>query len=236
MKYFITLLITLICLSSCRVENKEQIKSDNKDSLKSQTTVDSVKSDYEGWTKYEIEGFGEIIIPPEMEVQKGIYKEMGEKFRKMNGLEDPQIVFQQSGLNDFEADAKASYARVLLKTSIDKPGAFERLYNLSASKNELKEANDMLKEQLEKAMKKQGMDLVEWYPLEIKKVNGAPALYNSYIRKSVSNPSNVYVRMYQFQNHDRGHSITLSYRISEKEKWSPIYDKIISSINITEVK
>lgn len=236
MKYFIILLIALICLSSCRVENKEHIKSENNDSLKMQSKVDSVKSDYEGWTKYEIDGFGEIIIPPEMEVQKGIYKEVSEKFRKMNGLNDPQIVFQQSGLNDLESDAKASYARVILKTYVDKPGDFERLYNLSASKNELKESNDMLKEQLEKAMKKQGMDLVEWYPLEIIKVNDAPALYNSYIRKSVSNPSNVYVRIYQFQNYDRMHSITLSYRISEKEKWSSIYDKIVASINITEVK
>lgn len=192
MKYFIILLIALICLSSCRVENKEHIKSENNDSLKMQSKVDSVKSDYEGWTKYEIDGFGEIIIPPEMEVQKGIYKEVSEKFRKMNGLNDPQIVFQQSGLNDLESDAKASYARVILKTYVDKPGDFERLYNLSASKNELKESNDMLKEQLEKAMKKQGMDLVEWYPLEIIKVNDAPALYNSYIRKSVSNPSNVF--------------------------------------------
>ena len=236
MKYSIFLLITLICLSSCRVENKEQIKTDKKDSLKNQTKVDSVKSVYEGWTKYEIDGFGEIIIAPEMEVQKGKYKEMGEKFRKMNGLEGPQIVFQQSGLNDDESDAKSSYARVIIKTVVEKPGAYERLNNLIASKSELDETNDLMKEKLGKMMKKQGMDIVEWYPLEIKIVNGATALYSSYIRKSVSNPSNVYVKMYQFHNYDRLHMITFSYRISEKEKWSNIYDNIISSIKITEIK
>lgn len=236
MKQIILLLFIFICLASCRVENKEQTKTEKKDSLKSQSKADTIKSVYEGWTKYEIDGFGEITIPPEMEVQKGKYKEMGEKFRKMNGLDGPQIVFQQSGLNDDETDAKSSYARVIIKTVVEKPGDYEKLNNLYAPKSELEEANDIMKEKLGKTMKKQGMDLVEWYPIEIKKVNGVPALYSSYVRKSVSSPSNVYVRMFQFHNYDRLHMITFSYRISEKEKWSNIFDNIISSIKITEVK
>lgn len=236
MKYLILHLIMvslLICIS-CRRPNGEE--AGNKKSIV-ESKSDTIKSEpnYSGWNKYSINGFGEISIPPEMEVQSGKFKEQIEKYRELNGLSGEQIVFQQKGLNSFEDDAKNSYARVMVKTIIDQKEEFGSLHNIPISESEFEEFEDEYKKELAKNMNKQNIKMTKWYPINIVSINDMEAMLISYVRKLGDNPE-AYVRMYQFFNNDRYHIVTLSYRLIDKEKWEPLFEDILKKIKIEEIK
>jgi hypothetical protein len=228
------ILVSFLIYSSCRRPDKEE--TELKES-KLETKSDTIKpeSNYSGWEKYSIKGFGEISIPPEMEIQSGKFKKQIEKYRELNGLSGEQIVFQQKGLNSFEDDAENSYARVMIKTIISPSEGFGNLYNISIYDIELKEYDNEYKNEMAKNLKKQNIKITEWYPIHIAKVNRMQALLTSYNRKMGNNPE-AFVRMYQFFNIDRHYFVTLSYRVSEKEKWESLFENILKSIKINKFK
>jgi hypothetical protein len=80
-----------------------------------------------------------------------------------------------------------------------------------------------------------GHTLIEWYPLKVKKVNGMPRIHVSYKRQLGTNPV-VLVNYYIFQNNDRMHTLTLSYRVSETALWKTNFDRILTSFRLTNVK
>lgn len=205
------------------------------DTYNSKVLQQKYDTDYSDWTKYDIKGFGEIKIPPDMEIQTGKYKELSDKFREINGFKEPQIVFQQKGMNDFKDDAKSSYARVMLKTIIKKKGDFGTLHNFPVSYQELRDADESFEEQMKAGLKKQNITITEWYPLNYSVVNGMSSILVSYKRQLGNNPEAI-VQLYQLHNNDRMHSITLSYRITEKDKWEPLLKKVLKSIIINEIK
>ncbi len=231
-KYSILVALLSIFFIFCKPpENMQQKKIDeNKISNDTTDLNNNSDKDFIDWIKYDIEGLGEIYIPPELEIQEGKFKELTDKFREINGLTEKQIVFQQSGLNKFKKDAFASYARVIIKTQMEKIGDVGTLYDLPISDTELKEFDKLLKKQYELSFK-----ITEWYPVKIVEVNGMSAILISYKRKIGDNPE-AFVRIYQFHNYDRIHTITLSYRITEEDKWRTMFDKILSSLKIIEIK
>ncbi len=115
----------------------------------------------------------------------------------------------------------------LLKTKISTPNSTSNLTDkIEISTSELKEFDYTLKNELSKSF-----TIVNWYPSEIISINDMYALLTSYERQSNSDPV-VLVKMYQFQNNDRTHSITMSYRITDKDKWEIIFEKILNSLTI----
>lgn len=185
-----------------------------------------------------IDGIGSIDIPPEMEVQSQEYKDFVREITdgKVDDYlaefeEGPRnITIQPKGINDI-SPAVEYYSRVLLDTDIGKEGEFLLLnQNSNVNPNIL----NMLNEQ-QRISTEQNIDyfqILEWYKPSIEIVNGMFAIKTSYLRQMGSNPP-VYVEIYNFQNFDRQHRLTFSYRVKEKELWEPLFSKIKSSFRIT---
>lgn len=193
----------------------------SKDSLYSENNLE------DGWKEIRVEEMGSVNLPPEMEIQGGEYKKINDNLYEMYGFNNKNIVFQQKGLNDLNKNVFNTYARVLLKTKISTPNSTSNLTDkIEISTSELKEFDYTLKNELSKSF-----TIVNWYPSEIISINDMYALLTSYERQSNSDPV-VLVKMYQFQNNDRTHSITMSYRITDKDKWEIIFEKILNSLTI----
>lgn len=188
----------------------------------------------EDWINVSIEGMGQISLPPEMEIQSGKYKKLNDKYYEIMGIESKSVIFQPKGLNNFNSESFNSYARVLIGTTIGTPNQYKNLFSSwGVSKGELKKLNKEFKNEMEQSFSKANMKIINWYPLEIVNINNMPALVISYDRQLDDNPQ-VFVRIYQFQNNDRTHKITLSYRIDDKEKWEPILEQVLNSLSIIE--
>jgi hypothetical protein len=224
-----------IVIGSCRhPDEKRSVQEKSASDSPTKTAIEEDTSEYTEWIKYEIDNFGEIMIPPEMEMQKGKYKELNDKLRSVAGLVGKQIVFQQAGLNDFDEVAANSYSRIMVKTLKSDLDFKGDLRNYPLNTEELSEMQDDFKSEFLSPMKSQGMQITEWFPVEIVRVNGMEAMLISYKRKIGKNPE-AFVRMYQFLNGDMQHFVTLSYRVTEMDKWKHLLDKALSSLKINEL-
>lgn len=196
-------------------------------------------SDFE---KYKISSVGYICIPTKMEIQSGDYKKLSEIYKNELGkkygyeISGNRVVFQQKGLNDFDKSGFSSYARVILETDIGSYGDYEKLTNnYTVTQAELNELNSELKSQIQQSFYGTGLKLIIWYGVSIAKVNGRKVLKISYLRQLKDNPY-VVVNMYSFQNNDRVHRLTLSYRQSDEAIWKPLYSQILNSFTIINVR
>ncbi|MDM1346509.1 hypothetical protein [Myroides marinus] len=203
------------------------------------TLVFSQKIAYKDITLY---GIGTIEIPSNMELQAGTYKEFSQKIVKegvklMGGeVSDNRIVFQPKGINDLTEDGLAMYARVIIETDILLPGSYDKLKDTSIpTKEELKNISVELKSEMEKMLYGTNLKIIEWIGVSMVKINGNNTLKFSYIRKLKSNPK-VKVETYVFQNYDRIHRLTISYRVEDTTLWEPKMNRIVNSFKITNIK
>jgi hypothetical protein len=125
----------------------------------------------------------------------------------------------------------------LVETQIGNFGDFQPLsFNITTvTAAEINELNLNVKQKTISDLASIGHTMIEWYPLKVKKVNGLPCIHVSYRRQLGTNPI-VLVNYYIFQNNDRMHSLTLSYRVSESGIWKTDFDRILASFRITNVK
>jgi hypothetical protein len=190
-----------------------------------------------GWERIYVRNVGFIDMPSNMEVQSGTYQEIMNSYYNRLEIDAPQLVFQQKGLNSTSNSSFQKYGRVILETQIGSYGDFQPLsFNISTvTASEISELNQTFKQKTTSDLTSIGHTLIEWYPLKVKKVNGLPCIHVSYKRQLGTNPI-VLVNYYIFQNNDRMHSLTLSYRVSETSIWKTDFDRILSSFRITNVK
>ncbi len=190
-----------------------------------------------GWERIYIRNVGYIDMPPHMEVQAGTYQEIMNKYYNRLEVDAPQLVFQQKGLNSNTSSSFQTYGRVLVETQIGNYGDFQPLsFNIATvTAAEINELNLNFKQKTISDLASIGHSMIEWYPLKVKKVNGLPCMHVSYRRQLGTNPV-VLVNYYIFQNNDRMHSLTLSYRVSESGIWKTDFDWILTSFRITNVK
>ena len=64
--------------------------------------------------------------------------------------------------------------------------------------------------------------------------NGMSCIHIYYKRQFQNEPI-VLVHIYYFQNYDRMHSLTLSYRISEADYWKNDFATILKSFRLTNI-
>ena len=197
------------------------------------------KTDFE---KVKLTNIGHISIPKNMELQSGDYRKISDKFNEKKAIKygyevaSNKIVFQQKGLNELEKDGFSSYARIILETYVEKYGAFDKLTtNYSVTQTELRELNNDIRREIQIAFNKVGMRMIKWHSVSIEKINGISALKISYSRQLENNPS-VLVNAYQFQNNDRIHKLTLSYRESDRAIWQPLFKEVLNSFTITNIR
>jgi hypothetical protein len=191
---------------------------------------------------YRIVNIGTISIPTIMEVQSGNYKKLSDayqnEFGKQFGYEvsDNKVVFQQKGLNNLEKSSFASYARVILETSIGSYGDFEKLnVKITAKEAELGQLNDEFKNQVQLSFADSGLKLIRWLGVSVVTINGQSCIKISYVRQLENRPY-VLVNIYRFQNNDRMHTLTLSYSQDDEFAWKPLFTRVLNSFIITNIR
>jgi len=163
------------------------------------------------------------------------HKDSIENILKVDFLES-KLTLQPKGINDYIESSLSKYCRVMVETIEGGQNDFQRLNEkIIASTSELSELNNQFKSQLQQSFYNTPLKLIEWYPLEIRHINGMDCIHASYKRQFKDQP-NVMVDLYRFLNYDRIISLTISYRISEKEYWSSTLDKTLKSFRITNIK
>jgi hypothetical protein len=228
MKFTLVSILIFVFLQAGCNKNTNENTNENKSSKKDTTIKDSDLTQYKSIT---IEGVGEILLSSKMEVQSGKYKEQNETYYKKLGTTYPDFVIQQKGLNDFEDEAKSTYARIIIKTMLlEKNNRVGRLYeNIDLTQEDLIEMEEELKRSITSDLKKIDNELLEWNNLRFVNVNIYPAISSNYIRKFKNNPS-VKVTTYFFFNYDRTHRITFSYRVEDEDQWMSVFKKVKDNI------
>ncbi|WP_297975023.1 hypothetical protein [uncultured Capnocytophaga sp.] len=183
----------------------------------------SIKAQY---TTYTIDEVGSISVTDDLELQGGNYKEMVDSYLNSRHINfDSRVVFQPKGLNAFDKEVN-SYCRIIIETLY---GDYEPLYSKipQISVNELRELSTTMKQSLIQGFAGTSLQLINFYGSTIVKVNNQVAIKTSYTRRLGDNAP-VRVDVYHFQNRDRMHSLTLSYRIEDAALWK---EKLSHSLN-----
>ncbi len=188
------------------------------------------------WQRVQIPQLGTIDIPPTMEGQGGSYarvsQALGRSLLNIDVGDSERVVIQQKGLNAFDPSARQSYVRVILETDLGNAGDFEFLTTrFDATADELAEISTLFRTQAENEFTK----ILQWDAPSLELVSGMRAIRLSYRRQFKNNPP-VRVALYIFQNDDRMHRLTMSYRESERAKWLGDFPAILSSFRITNVR
>ncbi len=192
------------------------------------------------WKRIYIENVGTIDIPPTMEVQSGIYKEIIDPLKptvmKSMGISSNSnydIIIQQKGLNDLDNNGFQRYARVMINTDIGNKGDFDSLtFNINEySELDIREFDTMFNAATKQSFEGTPIKLVQWFPLRLEIINGMSCIHISYARQLNNNPI-VQVDLYKFQDIDKMYTLTLSYRQNEKDYWNEYFPTILRSFRI----
>ena len=207
-------------------------------------TPPALKAD---WARVYIENVGSIDLPPTMEVQGGQYKEFSDDLLGSYGFKvSSQLIAQQKGLNEYKGPKgqyAGKYARVMVDTETGNYGDYDKLnFNIHEyKKSDIAELDKIYKQYIQQESVKASrsglgqMKLIEWYPLKFENINGMSCIHVSYTRQMNDNPL-VLVHMYVFQNNDRVHNLTMSYRQSESDYWKNDFSHILNSFRITNIR
>lgn len=189
------------------------------------------------FVEYRLRDLGTILIPVTMELQGGDYKAMSDGFSKSQGYDvSDHAIFQQKGLNELKFNEVNTYARVMISTDTASPGSYEKLTRRgTATPAELRTIGVSIKQELTGGFEAQGQRLLRWDGASIATVNGRSALKISYLRQLKDNPP-VIVEMYMFQNYDRMHRLTISYREQDSAIWKAALERTKNSFTITNVR
>lgn len=102
------------------------------------------------------------------------------------------------------------------------------LLTLGFERNQL---SQQLHTQTTQSLAKINIKTIHWYGINPVKINDQNALEISYLRQLGNNPYFA-VRAYYFENNDREHLVTVSYRLSDEKVWKPLFIKSLKSLKI----
>lgn len=191
----------------------------------------------QAFVEFKLNGLGSILIPDIMELQGGAYKQFSDASSKEMGYDvSGEVIFQQKGLNELNFKEIQTYARVMIATELGTPGSNQKLNaQIKATPRELQILNSSFKKELVESFGDTGLRLLRWDGVSIVTVNGQSALRIAYLRQLNDKPS-VYVEIYNFQNNDRTHRLTISYRLQDASIWKDALERTKNSFKITNVR
>lgn len=216
-----------------------EVKVENK--RRSLAELAGLSRQYADWQTVSLPETLSFQIPPTLEIQKGVIKQLGTEMREQlfeDIIEGEQssdrIVAQPKGINDLNPAALKRYCRIIVETVRGAKGDYFKLNEpLKASAEELREIGARFKSQIEAgspAISSGGMKMtiLSWSPAKIVTINGVGMLLITYTRSMNDGPPAI-VQMYHVQNNDCLHTITISYRESESDLWATDLEKVIQT-------
>jgi len=180
---------------------------------------------------YELQGIGMISIPDDLELQSQNYISNATGM-PVSQASSSRFVFQQSGLNDGEANAFDKYVRVIIAKGMNSTKAEPLPLNYNATAEEMKTLNTMLKSGLSDDLAP-GNVLLGWGGAQLvnSEVNYQSAIESSYLRRYQTNLP-VVVFTYLLFDDDYVYVIMLSCREQALKYWRPRFQKIFESFKI----
>ena len=192
-----------------------------------------------GFDEYSIQDFGTILIADIMELQGGKFREFAKQYQEKTGMrvvDSNLATFQQKGVNDFTAEGRTTYARVMVQTIFNQAGEIFKTDELSTlSAKDLSDFDGETKAGILRDVQAANVKVLSWYGTVVSRIGTYRALHTSYLRQFGTKPS-VRVDEYIFFNHDRIHKISISYRVEDKSIWEERLHRTLDSIRITLVK
>lgn len=120
----------------------------------------------------------------------------------------------------------------MIATELGASGSFEKpTTKIKATPRELRILDSSIKKELVDSFGSTGLKLIRWDGVSIATVNGQSALKTAYLRQLNDKPS-VYVEIYLFQNSDRTHRLTISYRLQDAAIWKDALERTKNSFTI----
>lgn len=184
------------------------------------------------WNRIHITDVGSIDVPPSLKFVD-----------EYNLLEiNDSLIYNGSRLSlepiksgNIEKDLER-YARVIIKTINGRANDYEKLnFNASSySQSDITEVNNAFRQQTIPDLQKMGIEVVQWYPIKLEKINGMTTIHINY--KYKQHDAVFIMHDYYFQNYDRMHSLSIAYAIDEETFWKPDLDKVIDNFRITNIK
>lgn len=178
-----------------------------------------------------IDGFGSIALPTNMEIQGGSYKEISDKIKNINGVSASKVIFQQKGLNNRSKESFNTYGRVFIRTESGSTGQYQKNASFTLSSSDLTKVNDQYKNEIYSSAKSNNATIQEWYPAKMSSINGYKCVTFGYVRKVGANQP-VSVQLYFIQNYSSVHTLTFEYRIADEDKWKSTFEKCKKSLTI----
>ena len=228
----------LVGLSNTDIKAKAKLLR----TYKSIKVLDIEQSSVNDYFKYDVVDVGTVFVSNKLELQANDYKAINDSAQKQLAtkfgykVSGNRIVFQQKGLNEFDSTATSDYVRFILETEIADPNTYPILKPLlEITDQELVEFESAFKESLLKLSTDGKFKLIEWNKITTVTINDQGAIRLNYKRQMGTNPI-VIVNIYYFFNGDRRHSITISFREEDKEKWELIMNKTVNSFKITNIR
>lgn len=192
------------------------------------------------YNTFNLKGTGTISIPISLEKQDGEYKKLSEKVQKDIGAEvtEDRVVFQRKGRNETLKDKSPSYEKLIFETHIGIKGDFKKINSIATTK-ELKDINDdsynTFQSEMEIYKTKINIKLLSWTKALNVKINNKNVIKLSYVRQ-INNNEPLVVEVYFYANNDRYHKIITSYRLEKSKEWKPIFEKVVNSFVITNIR
>lgn len=190
---------------------------------------------YEGWQDVDIPGRFSFQIPPTMELQSELNKEFQDSL--IGPLLSDAIMVQQKGLNERESKAFDTFARIIIY-----PDAQSEVPGLKLGSNlrtfftqkDLDALSNILRKEFEISAPQNPLGdvikIVSWGGTNIADVNNYTCLLTTFMRTVNDNPpAKVYA--YTIYNSEKIHTITVSYRITDSDKWEGDLEKVINTFN-----
>jgi len=180
------------------------------------------------WETVSVPGCCTFQIPPTVEIQSAETKK-----RWKLALPDGMVVAQPKGSNALDPIAQSRYCRIIVETAIGQAGEFNSLDDSLEPPLDLTPLNDTIEAVTRDDLAKRQGTIISWTPTAAARINGMAAAVTAY-KRSIKSNAPVEVRRYDFQNSDRMHTITISWREEEASLWAQDLMKVIHSVAIVE--
>ena len=191
---------------------------------------------------YQIAEVGSILIPDNMVAKVNKSQKNADPKQKSQNVKvgytvsGNDILFYPKGLKKKRESDIESTSTIKLSTTIARKGTYQKLSaHLSLAPDKLLELSEKIRGEYQKTIMGTSTQLVLWIGTSIETINGRSAWHVSYLQ-SYGGGDVMVVDRYVFQNNDRVHELTLTFKKSEAKLWNPLFKKVRSSFLITNVR